>query len=254
MYQNIHKILPALVVFVLGSVAGGCATSPAPGDASPDDPWEPRNRSIYNFNDTLDGATLKPIAKGYRKIAPGFARQGVSNFMLNLGYPSVFINDFLQGKVRQGGADFARFLVNSTIGVAGFFDVATSMGLKENDEDFGQTLAVWGVPSGPYVMVPFFGPATVRDAPALIVDYFLDLRNYIGSTGVQDKLLLVDIIDLRTRLLSVEDLISDAYDPYLTIRDAWLQRRDYLIYDGDPPIDDEFEDEFLDQEFVDESE
>lgn len=254
MRHEIHTLLFALIVVAAGSVAGGCASSPTPGVESPDDPWEPSNRSIYGFNDTLDRATLKPIAKGYRKITPRFARQGVSNFMLNLGYPSVFINDFLQGKVRQGGADFARFLVNSTIGIAGFFDVATSMGLKENDEDFGQTLAVWGVPAGPYVMVPFFGPATVRDAPALIVDYFLDMRNYIGSTGVQDKLLIVDIIDLRYRLLSVEDLISDAYDPYLTIRDAWLQRREYLIYDGDPPVDDEFEDEFLDEEFDDESE
>lgn len=235
----------------------GCAATgdePAKLAPSPADPWEPTNRAVYRFNTRVDNATLRPTARAYRAAVPTFLRRRVSNFFANLGYPAVVINDVLQGKIEQGGEDLMRFVLNSTVGLGGLFDVATSAGLEENDEDFGQTLAVWGVPSGPYVSVPFFGPSSVRDAPALIVDFVLDGRNYIGGTqAVSNALLAVDVLDLRTRLLSAETLLEDAYDPYLTIREAWLQRREFQIYDGDPPLDDEFEDEFLD-EFIDDTE
>ena len=230
---------------------GGCASVPEGSTPAPHDPWEGFNRSVYNFNDAVDGATLEPLARGYRKITPQFARTGVSNFMANLGYPAVFVNDFLQGKAVQGSRDVLRFVVNSTLGLGGFFDVATNLGLPENDEDFGQTLAVWGVPDGPYLMLPLLGPSTLRDAPARVVDVALDLRRYIGSTGTQDKLLAVDIIDQRTRLLAAEGLLDDSYDPYLTLRNAWRQRRQYVIHDGDPPLDDDF---FEDDEFFDDPE
>lgn len=240
-----------LALACVTSFLGCAATRPEGGYSnSPADPWEPANRAIFAINNRIDRATLKPLAKGYKKITPKVVRTGISNFMGNLGYPVVFINDFLQGKFRQGGKDTLRFVLNSTVGLAGIVDVASEAGLKENNEDFGQTLAHWGVPSGPYVMLPFFGPSSLRDAPALGVDYLMDGRNYVGDSSEQDKLLIVDIIDLRTRLLSAEGILEDSYDPYLTLREAWLQRRQYLIHDGDPPLDEDF---FDDEEFFDES-
>lgn len=229
----------------------GCAThKPEAGySEAASDPWEPTNRTLYAFNTAVDKATLRPLALGYRKITPQFFRTGVSNLFDNLGYPTVFVNDFLQGKFRQGGRDFLRFGVNSTLGLAGLFDVASKMGLSENSEDFGQTLAVWGVPAGPYLQLPLLGPSSLRDAPSMVADYFTNGLTYVDNTSVRDKLQVARLIDLRYRLLTAETLLDDSYDPYLTLRESWLQRRAYQIYDGDPPLDDEFfDDEFFDDE------
>ncbi|MEM1263957.1 MAG: VacJ family lipoprotein [Pseudomonadota bacterium] len=239
-------LLSALVV------VAGCAAARPPGGKYSEadyDPWEPFNRNVTVFNDRLDRWALRPLAVGYRKVTPKVARGGISNFFNNLGYPVVFINDFLQGKVAQGGRDVLRFGLNSTLGVGGIFDFASRVGLEQNNEDFGQTLAVWGVPSGRYLVLPFFGPATLRDGPALSAGFLLDGRNFVGDTGLQDKLLILDVINGRSNLISAEGLLADSFDPYITLREAWLQRREFLIHDGDPPqAEDEFLDEFLDEE------
>ena len=157
-------LMRALPLVLLSLLAAGCASSP--GRTTNADPYEGFNRGVYKFNDTLDRAALKPIAKGYRKVTPGFVRAGIGNVLANLEYPGTFVNQFLQGKWALGFRDTGRFLLNSTLGVAGIFDVATPLGLEKNDEDFGQTLAVWGVPSGPFLNLPLFGPSSLRDAPS----------------------------------------------------------------------------------------
>lgn len=217
------------------------------------DPWESPNRVIYKGNDVFDRAIMKPIAKGYNFIIPSFARRGVSNFTDNLRTPRSAMNNFLQGKPRRGFDDLARFMFNSTIGIVGLFDVASAGGLEEYDEDFGETLAVWGVPDGPYVVLPLFGPHTLRDAIALPVDIFSNPVVYYDNTSVRDKLYGLIAIDIRARLLSAEKFLEGAKDPYIRIRESYLQNRVYKIYDGDPPEDDDFYDDFDDEEFEEET-
>ncbi len=246
-----------LAVFVLAALVclqfGACATSGTTTDASkpersPADPWEPLNRSIHGFNTSVDKVTLKPLAKGYNYVIPSFMRRGVTNFSQNLRSPLNIINHFLQGKIGDGFGQTVRFLFNSTIGLAGLIDVAADSGLEQKKEDFGQTLAVWGVPDGPFVIVPFLGPRTLRDATMIPLNFLADPLLYYDNASVRDKVYLVRLIDIRARLLSAEALTKGAYDPYIRIREAYLQRRKYLIYDGDPPQDDDFYDEFLEEE------
>lgn len=210
------------------------------------DPLEPLNRGIHEVNDFTDRVLLKPVAKGYKAVVPSFARRGVSNFFDNLGTPRSSLNNFLQGKPARGFDDIARFLFNSTIGLGGLIDVASHGGLEEYDEDFGQTLAVWGVPNGPYVVLPFLGPSTLRDTFVRPADIVLDPLLYYDETSVRDKLIVLQIIDLRTGLLSADRLLEDSKDKYITIRESYLQNRNYVIHDGDPPIDDDFYDDFDD--------
>ncbi|MEO1036837.1 MAG: VacJ family lipoprotein [Pseudomonadota bacterium] len=246
------RVRKLVVLCVVAIAVGGCAAARPPGGNYSEaeyDPWEPFNRNMTVFNDRVDRWTTRPLAIGYRKVTPQFVRRGINNVFSNLGYPLVFVNDFLQGKFAQGGRDLLRFGINSTIGVAGIFDAGSRFGLEENNEDFGQTLAVWGVPAGPYIVLPFFGPSTLRDGPSSAASFVLDGRNYIAGASVQDKLLILDIISARASLLSAESLLEDSYDPYLTLRESWLQRREYLIYDGEPPVaEDEFLDEFLEED------
>lgn len=212
----------------------GCATTP--GRTRSDDPWEGVNRGVYKFNDTLDRAALKPVAKGYRKITPRWFRAGVGNFFSNLSYPATVVNQFLQGKPGMGTRDFGRFLLNTTIGVGGLLDVATPLGLSANDEDFGQTLAVWGVGSGPYLMMPFLGPSSLRDAPSRAFDYFLGPLEYVHIPWEAEwGLRGVDIVHSRSELLPLDATLQNAFDPYAFIRDAWAQQREFAIYDGNPP-------------------
>lgn len=212
----------------------GCAS--APGRTVNEDPYQGFNRSMYKVNDTLDRAALKPVAKGYRKVTPNFVRAGVGNFLGNLEYPATAINQFLQGKGKLGLRDTGRFLVNTTLGVAGLFDVATHMGLEKNDEDFGQTLAVWGVPSGPFLELPLFGPSSVRDAPSRIVDWFSNPLQYAdvpweAEWGVR----VINVVHSRSELLPLDETLQRAYDPYVFIRDAWIQQREFNVFDGNPP-------------------
>ena len=244
-------------IIVLCAIAalglGACASQPAENaNRSPADPWEPVNRPIYAFNNGLDKVLLRPIAKGYEFILPQFVRTGIGNFSSNLRTPLTGMNNALQGKGSAAANDLGRFLLNSSVGVLGLFDVATKAGLETNNEDFGQTLAVWGVPDGPYITVPFFGPSTLRDAIVTPLNIAADPLMYWDNTSARDKVNVVRIIDARQRLFAAEALIKDSPDRYVTLRESFLQRRQYLIYDGDPPVDDDFYDDFDD--FIDDDE
>jgi len=210
------------------------------------DPWEGFNRAVFRFNDTADRWVLKPAATSYRQVTPIFMQSGISNFFGNLGEVTNTFNGVLQGKWGQAGNDAGRFLVNSTVGIAGLFDVAQYMGLERGDgEDFGQTLAVWGVPSGPYVVLPLLGPSTVRDAPAEVVDWYTDPLAYVEHNPTRYSLTALDMVQIRASLLQAESLLQG--DRYLLLRDAYLQRREYLIKNGEQEDDfgsDEVDDEY----------
>lgn len=226
--------------------ASGCAANmPENAARSEVDPWEPMNRRIDAFNTELDRVTLKPITKGYQKVVPKFMQKGVTNFSMNLRGPLHIINNFLQGQGREGLSETGRFLANSTIGVLGLFDVASRMGLARYQEDFGQTLAVWGVPSGPYVIVPFLGPQTLRDALALPLDFLADPLTHYENDRIRYSLWALRMIDLRARLLGIESFVEDSFDRYIAVRESYLQNRLYQIYDGNPPEDEDFYDDFL---------
>ena len=223
-------------------LCAACATTAPAGSGSPDDPWESFNRGVYRFNDALDRALLKPIARGYKAVTPNPVRRGIGNMLANLAYPTVIVNNVLQGKVGDAVSDSGRFLLNSTVGVAGLFDVATPAGLQKHDEDFDQTLAVWGVPRGPYLTLPFLGPSSVRGAFARPVDFWTNARRYLDDASIEDKLIVLDIIDARESLLALDDQVEASSDPYIFIRESYLQNREFRIYDGNPPEDDLFDD------------
>lgn len=217
-------------------VASGCATTS--GTPNPKDPWEGYNRSMYEFNDTVDKAVLKPIAQGYVKVTPGFVQQGVSNFFDNLQDLGTGLNNLLQGKFTEGAGDLGRLVVNSTIGILGLWDVATPMGLEKHNEDFGQTLGWWGVPPGPYFIIPLLGPSTLRDAPARYVDPSFAYNRGIDDVAVRNSLYGLDAVRTRASLLKAEKVLDEAaLDKYSFTRDAWLQRRRNMVFDGKPPKD-----------------
>lgn len=202
------------------------------------DPWQGFNRTVYGFNDTLDKALLKPTAQGYQAIAPDFVESGVRNFFSNIDDVSIAINNLLQGKVENAFSDVGRVLLNTTVGLLGLFDVASDMGLQKHNEDFGQTLAAWGVDSGPYLMLPFFGPSTLRDSTSVPVDNFL--LNPINHIDMEKSdrmyLMAVDVVSVRAELLSLEKTVDEiSTDKYSFIREAYLDRRHYLVHDGQPP-------------------
>lgn len=204
--------------------------------ATEEDPWEGFNRAIFTFNDTLDTYAMKPLAQGYQKVTPQFLEDGVHNVFSNVGDVGNLVNDLLQGKFHAAGVDASRLLFNTTFGLLGFFDVATKMGLDRNDEDFGQTLGAWGVGSGPYLVLPFFGPSTLRDAPARIPDGYLGPYPYIDHVPTRNVTFVVDAIDTRANLLSAEKLISG--DKYVFIRNVYLQNREFKVKDGE--VEDDF--------------
>ncbi len=222
----------------------GCGGAAEP--RSDADPWEPVNRVVFEINTGVDKATLKPIARGYEKVVPRPVRTGVGNFMRNLETPASSVNNLLQGKPAAAISELLRFAVNTTWGIGGIFDVASRGGLEARPEDFGQTAAVWGVPAGPYVMLPFRGPSTLRDALLMPVDWLMDPLYQYDDSSVRDKLVVLRIIDMRARLLPAEKFLDDSKDRYLTLRESYLQNREYEIYDGNPPEDDEYFDEFFD--------
>jgi phospholipid-binding lipoprotein MlaA len=236
--------LRSLLLIIIAAIGSGCASTP--GRTVNDDRWEGFNRGVYKFNDTVDRATLKPLAKSYQKVTPRWIRSGVGNFFSNLAYPATIVNQVLQGKPRVGLQDTGRFLVNSTLGVGGLLDVATPLGLQANDEDFGQTLAVWGVGSGPYLTLPFFGPSTLRDAPSRAADYFLGPLKYVEIPWEAEwSLRALDLVHSRAELLALDPTLQRTFDPYAFMRDAWLQQREYVIFDGNPPPEmlEDFEEE-----------
>jgi phospholipid-binding lipoprotein MlaA len=234
-----------ILVLLLISLLGGCATLPN-GNPDPSDRFERFNRSVYKFNTALDHAVLRPVARTYVKITPAPARRSVNNFFSNLRYPITIVNDLLQGKVHDGVSDVGRFGVNTIVGIGGLFDPASGWGLSKHDEDFGQTLGKWGVPPGPYLMLPILGPSTARDAPAKLVDRYMSPEGYITNSDVTIGLFLAGGINSRAQLLDSDAVRESAYDPYAFLRSAWLQRRNYLVHDGKVPPDDELKnlDEF----------
>jgi phospholipid-binding lipoprotein MlaA len=240
------RSLRAAIVLFVAILAAGCAATPG-RTVMGEDRWESFNRGVYKFNDTVDRATLKPAAKGYKAITPSWMRRGVGNFFANLDSPATILNQFLQGKALVGLRDTGRFLLNTTLGIGGLFDVATPIGLEAHDEDFGQTLAVWGVGSGPFVNLPLFGPSTLRDAPSRVVDYFVDPLTY-GDLHWEEEWgqRALDMVNTRAELLQLDPTLERTFDPYAFIRDAWLQRREFEIYDGNPPP------ETLDEELMEE--
>lgn len=242
-----RKAIVTAIILAIIFLASGCATV-SQAERNVDPLEDVLNRPFYQFNRDVDRAFLKPAADAYVKVTPQLIRTSVSNFFDNVGYLNVILNDFLQGKVSQGFADTGRFLVNSTVGLAGLFDVATAMGMDEHDEDFGQTLGVWGADAGPYLVLPLLGPNTVRDAPGIPVSAVTNMLFYVGEVAVTAPLAVLGVIDARARAIGAFQFIEEAaLDPYIFTREAYLQRRIFLIYDGSPPRP-EFFDEF-DEEF-----
>lgn len=221
---------------------GGCASNGVSSEPNPADPWEGFNRKVFAFNDVLDRYALRPAAQGYDYITPDPLQKGVSNFFDNLGEIHTTFNSLLQGKPRNAGISSTRFLMNSTFGLAGLLDPATHAGFIVDDEDFGQTLAVWGVPEGPYLVLPFYGPSTVRTAASLPVDYYTYPLTYVEDDTVRYTLRGLEVLDARSQLLDQEELLRG--DRYSFIRDAWLQRLRFEVNDGEME-----DDSFIDNDF-----
>ena len=222
-------LLSGLVLLALQ----GCATVKS---ADARDPWEPMNRSIYQFNDAIDTVALKPAAQLYVQVLPGMVRTGVSNFMGNLGDVWSMANSAMQLKGQATVETFMRINVNTFMGLGGILDVASEMGIEKRREDFGQTLGYWGVQPGPYVMLPLFGPSTLRDALAFPVDMQGNVTNSLADEATRNALLVTRLVDTRAGLLKTVDAIkASSLDPYSFVRDAYLQKRRNDIYDGNPP-------------------
>ncbi len=233
--HKVFNVFPPLLIICSIAFSSGCATLDGP--PNPDDPLERYNRAMFSFNETMDKAIVKPVAKGYNWIMPNALNTGVTNFFSNVDDVVVFFNSLLQLKFQEAVSTSARIVWNTTVGLLGFIDVATHMDLPKYNEDFGQTLAFWGVDSGPYFVLPFLGPSTVRDGLSVPVDWFLfDPVFQDKELKVTLSLLVVRYTDKRADLISATDIIDEtAPDKYAYIRDAYLQRRNYLIHDGNPP-------------------
>ncbi|MCB1889991.1 MAG: VacJ family lipoprotein [Rhodocyclaceae bacterium] len=220
----------ALLGAALG--VGGCASTPA----NPDDPLEGYNRAVFRFNDRVDRAVLKPAAKTYDEFTPLPVRAGIGNFFGNLEDIWTGVNNLMQGKGADGLSDFARVVINSTLGILGVFDIATEMGLEKHDEDLGQTLGAWGVGEGPYFVLPIFGPSTVRDAAAKPVDLVVNGGWIQGTMAQEASVAGVKLVHTRANLLAADRVLDEgALDRYTYVREAFLQRRRYEVFDGRPP-------------------
>jgi phospholipid-binding lipoprotein MlaA len=240
--RNAGRMRPTLAILVT-LLCAGCAST---AKRTPGDPLEPGNRGVYKFNDALDSAILKPTAKGYDKVSPGWLKSGIGNFFTNLSYPFTIVNQVLQGKIKAAGQDTARFVINTTLGWGGVLDVASGAKLPHHDEDLGQTLGVWGVPPGPYLMVPFLGPSSVRDLPSRVVDSVFGPLSWVDPGPAYWVAEAVDVVDTRARLLPLDSALDRVFDKYGFIRDAYLQQRNYAVHDGNVPeeaIDEGFEPE-----------
>ena len=222
------------------AVLAGCASGPK---ANPADPLEPFNRSMFEFNDALDRAIVKPVATGYREVTPELVRRGVGNFFNNLEDAWSIVNNALQLKGEGTVNSLVRVLVNTTIGLVGVLDVATEMGVDRYTEDFGQTLGRWGVGPGPYIVLPVLGPSTARDTVALPVDWRGDVVAQQDNIALRNSLLVLRAVDHRAQLLKAGEVLEEvALDKYTFVRDAFLQRRRNAVYDGNPPEEPEAED------------
>jgi phospholipid-binding lipoprotein MlaA len=227
------KLKYALVIFFT-AVLFGCASIPAGVEPSPNDPWEPFNRSVFEFNEGLDAYLLKPVVAGYRFVLPEFVREGIYNFFSNYNDIYTALNNLLQGKPADAFNDLMRVVVNTTFGLGGFIDMATPGGLEKHKEDWGQTFGVWGIPSGPYVVLPFFGPSSVRDTFGTAADLETDyLFKYIPDVGLRNSITGLRVVNARNTYYEAGDLLDGAaIDKYSFMRDAYIQRRQYQINEG----------------------
>ncbi len=233
----IHQFLKSFMVLSV-LVLSACASIQQTERVAKIDPFERVNRAVFSFNEAADDYVIKPVAEAYKFVLPEFVRTGITNFFSNINDVLIAANNLLQGKPSNAASDIGRFLVNSTIGILGFFDVATDMGLDKNREDFGQTLAVWGVGDGPYIVLPFFGPSNVRDTVGLAVDIETDFMINTNKLNSDEKIAVngLRIINRRADLLDAGQLLEDAaFDKYSFLRDGYMQRRRSQIYDGEPP-------------------
>jgi phospholipid-binding lipoprotein MlaA len=220
-----------VLTFALVGLLGGCATS-----GNPKDPIEGFNRAMYGFNEAVDTVLIKPVAQGYDAVLPDPVRTGVTNFFGNIADLFIGVNNLFQGKPDQAASDLGRVLINSTIGILGLFDVATEAGLEKHEEDFGQTFGRWGVGNGAYVVLPIFGPRTVRDTAGLVLDMAADPVANVSSVPTRNTLLGLRLVDARADMLPADKVIEEAaLDKYSYVRDGYLQRRRNLVHDGNPP-------------------
>lgn len=225
------------ITFLLaaGLLLTACAGTQSRNTDPINDPWEGYNRKIHAFNMTADKYVLRPVAKGYDTITPDPIQRGIGNFFRNLNYPVTAINQILQGKFEDFGASTGRFLANTIFGLGGFFDVASMSDIPQHDEDFGQTMAVWGWKDSRYFVLPFLGPRTVRDTLGRSFYGYAHPMSYLAREESIYWPFAADIIQIRAALLPQDQAMLESYDPYVFVRDAWLQRREFLIYDGNPP-------------------
>jgi len=243
------RLLQKVALLALAGGLAACASIPPGAGTNPADPWEVYNRHMFDVNDRVDRAVFKPVAQAYEAVLPQDVRVCVNNMFLNLLEPVNAINNLLQGKPSEAMSDLCRLAVNSTVGLFGCFDVAAKAGAPRSNEDFGQTLGRWGLQPGPYFVLPFLGPSSVRDAFGRLFDFLgTDPLWYIQDIPVRNTLVGVRLVDTRASLLPAEKVLeAAALDRYQFIRDAYLQLRRNLVYDGNPPRlldpDDEDEDE-----------
>jgi phospholipid-binding lipoprotein MlaA len=234
-------VIRVWLVIGLVAAATGCAST---AERDPRDPWEPLNRGIYKFNDKVDTVVAQPVARTYQKVVPSEIRERVRNFFGNLADPLIGVNNFLQGKFEDGVSDWARFAFNTTIGLFGLHDVATDMGYEKHNEDFGQTFGRWGAPTGPYVVLPFLGSSDVRDGIGTGIDVYVDPLGEVRPYHLEYGLWAVRFTQVRADLLDASRILEEAaLDKYVFQRDAYLQRRRSLVYDGQPPREKEPDDD-----------
>ena len=223
-------------LLLASSLTSGCATTSGPRD--PRDPFEPFNRGVYQFNEQLDRFVMKPVAETYRAVLPQFVRQSVGNVFSNVNDVRVALNNALQGKFTTAYSDFGRVMINSTLGLLGLFDIASEAGVEKHQEDFGQTLGWWGIRDGPFLMLPVFGPSSARDLVGFGVDRVTDPVTYVDPSRAQNQLTATRLVNRRAELLDATKVLDvAALDEYQFVRDAYLQRRRNLVYDGKPPAD-----------------
>jgi len=235
-------------LILIALLSGGCATSPE-YTADERDPWQGLNRKVYSFNDALDRSFLVPAAASYRAVTPDVAEKGVHNFFSNLDDVGVAFNNTLQFKFLDAISDVGRIIVNSTIGLLGIMDVASRMGLEKHNEDFGQTLGYWGMGTGPYVMLPFFGPSNLRDVPGKVVDNIVYPPNWADiKNSERNGLFALDLVNTRAELMVTEEKAKElSRDRYVFIRDAYLDNREFLVNDGQLSTNDSLYDELEDE-------
>jgi phospholipid-binding lipoprotein MlaA len=228
--NGLAMLFRALLALACANLMTGCASTAA----NPQDRFESYNRAMFDFNDKVDAAVLKPVATAYADATPQFVQTGVGNFFGNINDVPTALNNFLQARVGNGASDVVRVLLNSTVGLAGLIDVATPIGLPKHDQDFGQTLGRWGVPSGPYIVLPLIGPTMTRDALAMTVDFETDPWGYVYPVRLRNSGIAVRLIDHRVYMLGTTTLVEDAaLDRYEFVRDSYIQKREHKIYKGE---------------------